>query len=192
MNTAHLDANVIRRQTQTKLRAMRLDAIQKESSSIIRHLAQWNIVQTAEVIAAFYPMRSEPQIQPLLQSIASQKILLLPRVLPDGAMEFVHVRDIEQDTHPATFGLHEPRLALKAWKGASPELFLIPGVAFGRQGERIGHGGGYYDQYLAQNQQIPRIGIALSTQIWTQPLPQHKHDVRMNYIVSPIGIFATP
>lgn len=181
----------LRRHMQALLRVLPLDSFRTESNEIIKLLAEWEPLRSARVVAAFYPSRNEPQIQPLLHSLAISRVLLLPRVIPGNQMEMVQVNDPDRDVHLATFGLMEPRLALKAWTGAAPDVILIPGVVFGKFGERIGHGGGYYDRYLAKCPKSARIGVAMSCQIHQRELPQAPHDVRMSYIVSPIGIFPT-
>ncbi|HSQ41308.1 MAG TPA: 5-formyltetrahydrofolate cyclo-ligase [Fibrobacteraceae bacterium] len=185
------DSSRLRHQVQSRLRSLPLDVYHEESTEIVRHLASWDILQKAEVVAAFHPSRTEPQIQPLLKSLVSQKVLLLPRVLPGNNMEMVQVEDLHRDIHPGSFGLQEPHLSLKAWTGASPSVFLIPGVVFGKYGERIGHGGGYYDRFLAEYPETIRVGVALSCQILSRKIPQNPHDIRMSYIVAPIGILPT-
>lgn len=186
-----IESSRLRRHMQTLLRTLPLDSYQRESTEIVRALASWEPLQQAKVVAAFYPSRTEPQIQTLLQSLSSSRVLLLPRVIPGNQMEMVQVMDPERDVHLATFGLMEPRLALKAWVGGAPDVILIPGVLFGKFGERIGHGGGYYDRFLSKYPNSLKVGVAMACQIHQRELPQAPHDVRMSYIVSPIGILPT-
>ena len=188
---AESDTNRLRRRIQSALRALNLDAYNEESAAIVRHLAQWEPLQKASIVAAFFPSRTEAQLQPLLHGIVKSKVLLLPRVIPGNAMEFVQVHDPARDLHHGTFGLMEPRLVMKPWQGEDPQVFLVPGVVFGRYGERIGHGGGYYDRHLSKYSKALKVGVALSCQVVTDDVPQLPHDVRMNYIVSPIGITPT-
>lgn len=188
---ASLESARLRRHVQTRLRALTLDAYHIEATEIIKSLAAWEPLRQAKIVAAFHPSRTEPQIQTLLQGLANTKTLLLPRVIPGNQMEVVQVNDIVRDVHLATFGLMEPRLALKAWTGAAPDVVLVPGVVFGKFGERIGHGGGYYDRFLAKYPKCIKIGVAMSCQIYNHEIPQLPHDVRMSYIVSPIGIHPT-
>jgi len=186
-----LECARLRRNTQTKLRALPLDDYRSESTEIIRNLVNWEMIHNAQTIAAFHPSRTEPQIQTLLQGIANTKTLLLPRVLPGNQMELVHINDLHRDLHSATFGLMEPRLVLKGWQGEPPQVILVPGIVFGKGGERIGHGGGYYDRFLSKYPNSITVGVALSCQIQEHPIPQLPHDIRMSYIVSPIGIVKT-
>ena len=94
---------------------------------------------------------------------------------------------------PGTFGIPEP-------VGGSPlnftdcDLVLTPGVAFGRGGERLGRGRGYYDQALSFLAAAPRpakpliIGIAHDFQLLPE-LPADQDDIAMDAIASPSGIY---
>lgn len=72
------------------------------------------------------------------------------------------------------YGIKEPR-DIHGWPRASPtdnplDLILVPGVAFGPDGKRLGHGKGYYDEFLlhwtrkAQSRTYT-IGLALNEQL---------------------------
>ena len=63
-----------------------------------------------------------------------------------------------------------------------PNVFLIPGMAFGRNGERLGRGKGYYDRYLGLNFGI-KIGVCFSEQL-DHRLPMDEYDIRMNFVVT--------
>lgn len=62
-------------------------------------------------------------------------------------------------------------------------VFLIPGLAFDRQGARLGHGKGYYDRTL-KNRQGLKVGIGFSDQIHQGELPVENQDVFMDIIVT--------
>lgn len=64
---------------------------------------------------------------------------------------------------------------------------LIPGLAFDRQGNRLGRGKGYYDQTLSSFDGI-RVGVAFSWQIAENEIPHETHDIKMNFLVSETGI----
>ena len=61
------------------------------------------------------------------------------------------------------------------------DLFLVPGVSFDVNGNRMGFGKGYYDRYLS-NLDVYKIGICFEEQI-SESIPTDKYDVKMNEII---------
>ena len=163
-----------------RLKVMSEEEKTSESEELVFELSKHSVLGSGYV-AAFYATELEPQIFPLLNKLATENRLLLPRVLDEHNMDFVHVKNLEQDLQPGTFGIMEPKADLPAFEG-SPAAFLIPGVVFGKDGSRIGHGKGYYDRVLALHKGIPKIGVAYKSQI-RSTLPQNATDVKMNEVM---------
>jgi 5-formyltetrahydrofolate cyclo-ligase len=70
-------------------------------------------------------------------------------------------------------------------------LALIPGIAFDRQGGRIGFGGGYFDRLLPKMPGAFRMALAFSIQVVTSPLPLENFDARMQSLVTEKECLAT-
>jgi len=65
-----------------------------------------------------------------------------------------------------------------------PSLWLLPGLAFTRDGKRLGYGGGWYDRFLAEaDPQAARIGIAFGFQV-LDALPTEPHDCLLTEVVT--------
>ncbi len=173
-------ANEFRVWANEKLLAMSAENKTKENEQLLLELSKRAALENG-CIAAFYPTKREPQIIPFLKKLANEGRLLLPRVLDKQKMEFVQVQSLEKDLETATFGIMEPKADLPAFEG-TPAAFLVPGVVFGKDGSRIGHGSGYYDRFLAAFKGVARLGIAYSAQI-RNSLPQNATDMRMNEVV---------
>ena len=61
--------------------------------------------------------------------------------------------------------------------------WLVPGLAFTRDGKRLGYGGGWYDRLLAEaSADAPRYGIAHGFQI-VDDLPSEPHDIRLTGVI---------
>ena len=83
---------------------------------------------------------------------------------------------------PGLWGIREPvverceRLATLN----EVEFALLPGVAFSRDGARLGYGGGFYDKLLARMTHRPAlVAAAFALQIVEQ-IPQEATDVKSN------------
>ena len=179
------DAMPVDYRLESKVRVRGLSAEQKAQASalLVDELRSEAALKDAPCLAAFCPNADEPAIGPWLAEMAAQGRLLLPRILPDRHMEFVAVSDLEKDLVRGAFNLKEPRPDLPA-SPAEPTVYLVPGVAFGPRGERLGHGAGYYDRYLSAHPSALRIGLCYDVQLWNTPLPQLSHDVRMDRVLT--------
>ncbi|MCL2282070.1 MAG: 5-formyltetrahydrofolate cyclo-ligase [Fibromonadales bacterium] len=172
--------NELRAWAKERLLAMSPECKAKESEKLLQGLSIRPALDSG-FVAAFYPTEIEPQIVPFLKELADEGRLLLPRVLDKQNLEFVQVRNIEEDLQPGAFGIMEPKPGLPAFEGA-PAAFLVPGIVFGKDGSRIGHGAGYYDRFLANFKTVPKLGIAYSAQMRSSLL-QNATDIRMNEII---------
>ncbi len=68
-------------------------------------------------------------------------------------------------------------------KGKTYDLVIVPLVAFNRQGNRLGYGGGYYDKFLTKNNCKQAIGLAYSLQE-VEELPVEEHDQKLGLIIT--------
>ena len=70
-----------------------------------------------------------------------------------------------------------------------PDIILVPLVAFDKNLNRIGYGGGYYDRALAKiisKKNIITIGLAYSFQ-YLKKISTGKYDIKLNYILTEKG-----
>ena len=87
------------------------------------------------------------------------------------------------------FGIREPRAELretpaKTVPNSELDVILVPGVAFDRLGNRLGHGQGFYDRLLSElPAQVRKLGIAFDCQI-IESIPAEPHDVAMDFVVT--------
>jgi len=65
------------------------------------------------------------------------------------------------------------------------ELFLVPGIAFDVEGNRLGMGGGYFDRLLSlASSKATFTGLAYNFQVITH-LPSEIHDIPVHDVVTP-------
>ncbi len=64
---------------------------------------------------------------------------------------------------------------------------IVPGVAFTQAGARLGRGKGFYDRWL-EGRGVFKLGVCFSAQV-VEAVPREGHDVRMDGVVTEVGVF---
>ena len=135
--------------------------------------------QDAKAIATYLSFPHEFQTQGLIdQALRDGKKVMIPKTYPKGRMEFV-VYDPQQLVK-TSFGLLEPQGNLEVVDASQIDLIHVPGLAFTREGYRIGYGGGYYDRYL-ENFAGDSMSTIYSCQV--QEFNSEDHDVPVQEVL---------
>jgi len=85
-------------------------------------------------------------------------------------------------------GLHEPHPGAPTVELSDIAAFVIPGLAFDRQGGRIGWGRGYYDATIARAPHALRIALAFECQV-VERIPREAHDMAVHVIITEVGTY---
>jgi 5-formyltetrahydrofolate cyclo-ligase len=156
---------------------------------IALHLTAAPEVRRAATVAAYVAVGSEPGTAVLLQAlVAAGKRIVLPVVLPNLDLDWAAYAG-DQDLVPARFGLLEPggrRLGPESV--ATADALLVPGLAVSGSGDRLGRGGGCYDQALAR---VP-VGTFTCVMLYDDEVgvevPVEAHDRPVTAAAHPAGI----
>jgi 5-formyltetrahydrofolate cyclo-ligase len=108
--------------------------------------------------------------------------VVYPRVL-DGQRELAFYEIAPEELEPSRFGLREPRLAGTSIAPAAIDAFCVPGLAFDRDGWRVGWGHGHYDATLSLAPSALRVGLAFERQL-VAAVAHDSHDARMHVVVT--------
>lgn len=165
----------------------RLDAEARRAGSALIADAVMAIdaLSEAEIVGAFWPIRSEVDPRPLIERLfARGQRVALPKVTPDGLV-FREWKAGEALVRGG-FGLSEPRDDLPP---VDPRALVVPLAAFDRRGHRIGYGRGYYDraiERLGRAGPVLTIGIAFCVQE-VEAVPAETHDQPLDHLVTETG-----
>ncbi len=160
-----------------------------EKSLAMADLAGGTIAfQPGEIISAFLPVRSEPDLRPLMARLKNRGArLCLPAVLDRETILFRELISGAPlvNTGFGTVGPGEDAPVL------DPDLLLVPLSAFDMKGNRIGYGAGHYDRAidrLRKKGQKPRlVGIAFDCQE-VPSVPAEAHDIGLDAILTESGL----
>ena len=138
-------------------------------------------------LSIYYPMSYEVNTLKLLELNTKDKIrLFLPVIKANNSMYF-HNWQKDDLLRINKLGILEPMI-LNSHK--VPDVMLIPMLAFDRDKNRLGYGGGFYDRYLnkflKKNKNIITVGIAFSFQNYHK-IPVSDEDVKLDYILTERG-----
>ena len=137
----------LRKKILQEMKTLSQEQKQAMDRALTERFLQHPFYQEAKVIATYLSFPHEFQTQGLIkQALKEGKKVLIPKTYPKGRMEFV-VYDPQQ-LAKTSFGLLEPQGDLEVVEPSQIDLIHVPGLAFTREGYRIGYGGGYYDRYL--------------------------------------------
>jgi 5-formyltetrahydrofolate cyclo-ligase len=137
-------------------------------------------------IAVFIPLPSEPDIwTPSQQLIATQAArIYAPRMMPENQLDLVMITNTTALVR-GPFGVIEPPLESNALADLTTlDAIFIPGLAFSKDGGRLGFGGGWYDRLLAR---IPdktiKIGVCWN-ELLIDSVPMDAWDVHVDGILT--------
>lgn len=153
----------------------------EQDVAILRRLSDMPELRESSSVFCYVSMDSEVDTRKLLPALLnSGRRVFVPRI--DGEnMVAVEIRSTDE-LAPGAFGIPEPAGDLPATPAGDIELALVPGVAFGEDGTRVGRGKGYYDRWLAN---FRGTKVALVREDELRPsVPTDEHDARMNAIIT--------
>ena len=135
-----------------------------------------------KVLGGYYPYNYEVNIMNILKKFEKQNyIISLPKIKKNSQMDFFYwsTRD---PMNINKYGIPEPISNQIKY----PDILLVPLVAFDKNLNRIGYGGGFYDRYIKKIKKIKKvitIGLAYSFQK-VKKISVSKYDIKLDFIIT--------
>ena len=135
-----------------------------------------------KVIGGYYPYNYEVDALKVVITLEKKNYQIsLPKIKKNSQMDFF-CWSSKDPLEINKYGIPEPT----SNKMIVPNILLVPLVAFDKNCNRIGYGGGFYDRYIKKIKKIKKIitiGLAYSFQRINQ-IPADKYDVKLDFIVT--------
>jgi 5-formyltetrahydrofolate cyclo-ligase len=153
------------------------EALSHEVTAKLRQTAEW---QRAGVVLLYHSLPDEVCTHDLiLTACAEGKRVLLPVCVGDD----LELREYRGEGSMAEGAFHIQEPTGEAFCDfAAIDLAIIPGVAFTRQGQRLGRGRGYYDRLLSRLREVRKVGLCWPFQL-VDELPAEAHDIPMDAVI---------
>ncbi len=111
----------------------------------------------------------------------------LPGIQKDeGKIIPTAVASLESDLEVGPYGIKQPKIdQAQTLKEDHFDMVIVPGVAFDKENNRLGRGGGCYDRFLgALSPDAVTVGLAFDFQIVDFLSSQEKHDVPVSCVLT--------
>ena len=161
------------------------DRLSARSSSGSLHLPQYT---TARTVLCYVSFRSEVSTHAFIARLwADRKRVVVPYCEAQHLELFRF--DSFDDLAPGTLGILEPRPDLREQDQRRAnvqelDLLVIPGLAFDRQGGRLGYGKGYFDRLLPGARPDALLAaVAFECQLF-DAVPMQPYDVRVDAVIT--------
>ena len=175
-----MDKKELRKQIREKKRAMTPEEIQSASQKLKELFLATEQYQKAKTIYGYLPYNQEVRTVPILeQTLVDGKRVAVPKIFGDE-MKFIYLTDLTQ-VEEGYAGIPEP-VADGPVADDPTALVLMPGLAFDKEGHRVGYGGGFYDKFLTQEPEHPTVALCYDFQI-LEELPTEEFDIPVDLVL---------
>lgn len=150
--------------------------VRETSERITEVLLGSSYFQKAETVMSYMSFKNEVDTHEINSTVLrAGKKLLLPRTVGKEKMEAVEYR---KGLQRGAMGIEEPIGEKYIGK---IDLIIVPGVAFDKEGNRIGFGRGYYDRFLEDYPDSMKISLAYDFQM-VERIEAEEHDKKVDII----------
>ena len=153
-------------------------------SSVLTHPR----IQEADTILKYHSLPDEVDTHSALdQLLAMGKKVLLPKVVSDTEMTIHEYTGADSLQPSEPYGILEPTTPELSIINCQLSIAIVPGMAFDKQGHRLGRGKGYYDRFLSRIPNIYIIGVCFPFQM-LESIPSESTDVVMDEVITSLNL----
>ena len=175
-----MDKKELRRYIREKKRAMTEAEIEEKSRRLGELFLATEAYRNADTIYGYLPYNQEVRTVPMLeQALRDGKRVAVPKCYGDE-MRFIYLTDLTR-VEKGYAGIPEP-VEDGPVAHDRTALVLMPGLAFDREGHRIGYGGGFYDKYLSAEPGHPTLALCYDFQMLPE-LETEEYDIPVDCVL---------
>ncbi len=168
------------------------DAVKSEDkdTAIFEMIIGWETYKSADTVFVYYSVGSEVDTLKIIENaLVNEKKVAIPKCIDEsGNMEFYFINDTDKSLIKGSFRLLEPDVSIceKAYSTENT-LCIVPALAFDKNRNRLGYGGGYYDRYLSKFKG-KTVGLCYA-ECFCDELPCDMHDIKVQSVMTDKSIY---
>lgn len=175
-----MDKKELRAQIRALKRAMTEEQIVEASARLGELFAASEQYKEAKTIYGYLPYNQEVRTVPMLErALRDGKKVAVPKCYGDE-MRFIYMDDLSK-VEAGYANIPEP-IADEPVADDKTALVLMPGMAFTKNGDRMGYGGGFYDKFLAAEPDHPTVALCYAFQM-VESLPTEEYDIPVDCVL---------
>lgn len=161
----------------------------KKDVAIFENLKNLDVFNDAESVFIYISTENEVNTIKIIKwCIKNNKRVFVPRIIKGkGAMEAIEIKHLLH-LRKNNFGILEPVAGVGVFNASGIDLVIMPGIAFDKNGGRIGYGGGYYDRFLQKDCDGEIIALAYEDQV-IEHIPMDNHDIRVQKLITETNLY---
>lgn len=169
-----------------KVNSISREEIAKKSKRICNRVFSCTEYQKASAVMLYLPLAQEVDVLAIISDCwKNGKSVLIPQILWDKKQIIpVRIENLDDNIETTNWnGLKNPTSG-KAFACENIDLIITPGLGFDFDGNRLGRGGAYYDNFFAsENLKAFRLAVAFSEQI-VEEISTEKHDQKIDGLIT--------
>lgn len=180
-----------KRELRSRLKRLRGQFSEEQTAESSRKISEYILAcdayRKAQCIMGYLAFGREISVDAVLrQALADGKTVCVPRIISASEFEAARLERFGGFISDR-YGIRSAPAEAQALAPGEISLIIVPGVAFGRDGTRMGMGAGYYDRFLSRAAGAVTIGAAYEA-LLQDTLPAGRHDVPVQFIASESGL----
>ena len=183
------DKEKLRKEILTKRKNIDIVEKEKMDKKILDEFYENKYYREAKNIFIYISYDSEINTKGIInEALKDNKKIYVPRTeFKTRFMDAVEITSLD-NLIESEYGILEPSIEEPHIEPNELDLIVVPGVAFDRNGGRMGYGAGFYDRYFKRIskdriKKIAKLALAYDFQI-LEKVPMNEQDVPVNYIIT--------
>lgn len=170
----------LRREIKAKIAALDEKYLRESDRGIRENVLSLPELRSARTVFAYLSVDRECDTRRIVgHLLEAGRPVALPRSRRGGVMDFALY---DGTLAEGLYGIPQPPDEAEMAEPGEGDLILVPALCCDVLGVRLGHGGGYYDRYLAEHRVV--TACLCREQLLLEKVPQDWNDFAVDYVIT--------